>query len=265
MKKIGLVLFLLVSSTLLYAETWEEAVQNAAKAIAMYVPQGREVRVVGFTGVNAEYSRSIPMRLRSRLSAERVTVLSDANDELIAETLAQSDEFLSNQKKITTIETYGAQYLVRGSLIGANFHVEAVDVSGGIILASYDSVLHYETTGAKLTRGALNLLAGAGSFISGDWMGGATVAAGYVVAGGLLAWEVFGIHRGDSLENIPGTAATIVVAASAVYGVLRPFLYDRTLLKNELAAANIFDNVRLAFVPNERGKWDLVMSYSFSY
>jgi hypothetical protein len=111
----------------------------------------------------------------------------------------------------------------------------------------------------------LNLLAGAGSFISGDWVGGATVAAGYVVAGGLLAWEVFGIHRGDSLENIPGTAAAIVVAASAIYGVMRPFLYDKTLLKNELAMPNQLEHIKLAIVPANNGGVALGISYSLNF
>jgi hypothetical protein len=260
MKKIGLVLFLMVSITLLYAETWEQAVQNAAKAIAKNVPQGREVRVVGFTG-NTEYSRIIPMRLRSRLSAERVTVLSDANDELIAEALAQADELLSNQKKITNIETYGAQYLVIGSLIGANFHVEAVDVTGGIMLASYDSVLHYETTGTKLTRGALNLVVGFGSFISGDWVGGVTIATGYTLAAGLIVYEFTALHKGDSLANIPGNVGFGLAGITAVYGILRPFLLDKVLLKKELSAANPIEHIKLAITPDNK----IALVYSFSY
>jgi hypothetical protein len=126
-------------------------------------------------------------------------------------------------------------------------------------------VLHYETGGAKLTRGAMNLVAGLGSFMSGDTMGGITVAAGYVLAAGLIVYEMTVVHRGDAIENIPGNVGIGIAGVAAVYGMVRPFLYDKTLLNKDLAAAPIFDNLHLAVVPNERGTWDFGVSYSFSY
>jgi hypothetical protein len=146
-------------------------------------------------------------------------------------------------------------------LTGVNFHVEAVNLEGAAIIASYDGLLYNETARVKITRGAMNLAAGLGSFMSGDRTGGITVAAGYALATGLIVYELAGLHKDDRAANIPGNIGIGIAGVAALYGVLRPFLHDTALLKQELSAAHPVEHIKLAGAGDNK----IALLYSFSY
>jgi hypothetical protein len=115
------------------------------------------------------------------------------------------------------------------------------------------------SVGTALGYGALNLAAGLGSFIQRDWAGGATLLAGYGAAAGLIIWEM-SMDYEDNLAGIPGTAGLGVAGLTAVYGFIRPMMYQRNR-----EAAEIAERVQFAFVPDTRGGKALRLSYTLRF
>jgi TolB-like protein len=113
--------------------------------------------------------------------------------------------------------------------------------------------------GAVFGYGALNLAAGLGSFIQRDWAGGITLLAGYGAAAGLIAWDI-SLKYEDKLAGIPGTIGFGVAGVTALYGFIRPAIYQ----KNR-GLAGIADGIDLAFVPGSRGEEALRLSYTLRF
>ncbi|MDR1636227.1 MAG: penicillin-binding protein activator LpoB [Treponema sp.] len=116
-----------------------------------------------------------------------------------------------------------------------------------------------KSRGAVFGYGALNLVGGLGSFIQRDWVGGATLLAGYGAAAGLIGWEV-SLDYEDDLAGIPGTAGLVVAGLTAVYGFIRPVLYQRNRGLTERA-----DRINLAVVPGEGGGTVVRLSYTLKF
>jgi hypothetical protein len=115
------------------------------------------------------------------------------------------------------------------------------------------------SAGAIAGYGALNLAAGLGSFVQRDWAGGVTLLAGYGAAAGLLGWEM-SLKYEDALASVPGMIGIGVAGLTAVYGFIRPVLYERNRRLTGLA-----DRVNLAPAPGDRGGETLRLSYTLRF
>jgi hypothetical protein len=110
-----------------------------------------------------------------------------------------------------------------------------------------------------LGTGGLNMIGGLGSFLKKDWIGGATVLAGLVTAGGFLAWEL-SLPQNDPLANIPGNIAVGVAGVAIIYGFVRPFIYNQSR-----TVAEVLDGVHVAVAPDANGGQALSLSYGLRY
>jgi uncharacterized repeat protein (TIGR02543 family) len=108
--------------------------------------------------------------------------------------------------------------------------------------------------------GVLNLAAGLGSFVQGDWGGGLICVLGYGAAAGLILWEVSAFSYEDELAGIPGTAGLGVAGVTALFGFIRPVLY-----KKNLTLAGIMDRIHLTVVPGNEGGETVRLSYSLNF
>jgi curli biogenesis system outer membrane secretion channel CsgG len=114
--------------------------------------------------------------------------------------------------------------------------------------------------GGAFGYGVLNLAAGLGSFIQGDWGGGGLVIlTGYGAAAGLIFWEL-SLKYEDDLAGIPGTVGLGVAGVTVLYGFIRPVVFQ----KNQRLAA-ITDRIHLAVVPGNRGEEAVQLSYTLRF
>jgi hypothetical protein len=121
------------------------------------------------------------------------------------------------------------------------------------------AVSQKQSGGAAIGYGAMNLALGLGSFIQGDWAGGITLLAGYGAATGLIAWEL-SLDYEDKLAGIPGAVGLGVGGVTALYGFIRPALYQ----KNR-RLAGITDRVDIAIVPGNSGRKAVQLSYTLEF
>jgi hypothetical protein len=140
---------------------------------------------------------------------------------------------------------FGAQFVVSGAFtpLGDRYRMRlrVVHVETARIEAVYTgSVLPDSTlrillraqapdfsTGRRTAAMLLNPLAGLGSFIMGDWLGGSIVLAGYGLAAGLVVWDMVGFAYDDEFAGIPGAIGFGVAGAAAVFGLIRPWFFHR--------------------------------------
>jgi hypothetical protein len=113
--------------------------------------------------------------------------------------------------------------------------------------------------GKLLGYGALNLVLGLGSFMQKDWIHGLALLGGYAAAGGLIAWEL-SLEYEDPLAGVPGTIGLGVAGVTAVYGFIRPFIYE----KNR-ALVNQADRISVLVIPGNRGTVALGLSYTLRF
>jgi TolB-like protein len=113
--------------------------------------------------------------------------------------------------------------------------------------------------GARLGAAVLNLALGLGSYAMGDVEGGVFITLGYAVAGGLIAWEM-GLDWGSPLVGGPGTVAVAVAGVTVLYGIIRPFVYDKPS-----AVASALSGFTLAVLPAERGVGTVSLSYTVRF
>jgi TolB-like protein len=111
--------------------------------------------------------------------------------------------------------------------------------------------------GALFGYGALNLALGLGSFMQGDWAGGLTLLGGYGAAAGLIAWEL-SLDYDDSMAGIPGAIGLGVAGVTALYGFIRPYLYQRSH-----PVAKIADKLSITPVSGDRA--GLRLSYTVKF
>jgi TolB-like protein len=113
--------------------------------------------------------------------------------------------------------------------------------------------------GKILGYGALNLALGLGSFIQKDWPHGLLFLGGYAAAGGLIVWEMT-LDYEDALAGIPGAIGLGVAGATALYGFIRPFIYEK-----HRALANQTDRIRVSIIPGNSGATALSLAYALQF
>jgi TolB-like protein len=113
--------------------------------------------------------------------------------------------------------------------------------------------------GKALGYGALNLALGLGSFIQKDWPHGLLFLGGYAAAGGLIAWEM-GLEYEDALAGIPGVIGLGVAGATALYGFIRPFIYEK-----HRGLINQTDRISAFVVPGNGGTAALSLTYTLRF
>jgi TolB-like protein len=113
--------------------------------------------------------------------------------------------------------------------------------------------------GKVLGYGALNLALGLGSFIQRDWTHGLLLLGGYAAAGGLIAWEL-SLEYENAMAGIPGVIGLGVAGVTAIYGFVRPFIYE----KNR-AFVNQADRISVSIIPGNRGTVALNLSYTLRF
>jgi TolB-like protein len=115
-----------------------------------------------------------------------------------------------------------------------------------------------KNSGGSFGYGVLNLALGLGSFIQGDWGGGGLVIlAGYGASAGLIIWEL-SLEYEDNLAGIPGAIGLGVGGLTALYGFIRPVVYNR-----RPALAAVLDNINVSPTAGSRG--GVLVSYSFTF
>jgi TolB-like protein len=114
--------------------------------------------------------------------------------------------------------------------------------------------------GRTLGYGALNLALGLGSFLQQDyWAGGAAILAGYGAAAGLVAWEL-GLDYEDAAAGVPGAVGIGVAGLTAVYGFIRPFLYEK-----HRALINQTDRISVFAAQGNGGTAALSLTYTLRF
>ncbi|MDR2070232.1 MAG: hypothetical protein LBP81_02285 [Treponema sp.] len=108
--------------------------------------------------------------------------------------------------------------------------------------------------------GMLNLAAGLGSFVQGDWGGGLTCVLGYSAAAGLILWDVLAFSYEDDLAGIPGAVGFGVAGVTALIGFIRPAVF-----KKNHTLAGIMDRINIAVVPGNEGGETVRLSYSLNF
>ncbi|MDR3247974.1 MAG: caspase family protein [Treponema sp.] len=116
------------------------------------------------------------------------------------------------------------------------------------------------STGRRVNAGFMNLALGLGSFTMGDWGGGATILGGYAAATGLIVYEIKGLTYDDPAAGVPGAIGLGVAGLTAVYGFVRPFIFQRSG-----KAAGIMDRTKIDVAPFSGRAGTMRMSYSFSF
>ena len=108
------------------------------------------------------------------------------------------------------------------------------------------------TMGDRIAAAALNTAFGLGSMIiMQDFVGGGIEAAGYAVGIGLIAWELMMTYEDDrAFIGIPGAIGLGTLGASFVWGVIRPFIYNRPAS----SVAGVFAKIHIDLVSDRQGK-----------
>jgi TolB-like protein len=114
--------------------------------------------------------------------------------------------------------------------------------------------------GRRFGAGVLNLALGLGSFTMGDWGGGLAMLGGYVIAGGLILYELEALSYDDAFAGIPGTIGLGVAGATVVFGFIKPWLYHRSP-----KAAATLEKLNFSLLPGEKGRSMARLSYSWKF
>jgi TolB-like protein len=113
--------------------------------------------------------------------------------------------------------------------------------------------------GAAFGYGVLNLALGLGSFIQKDVGGGVMTLLIYGAAGGLIGWELT-LSYDDDLAGIPGTVGLGVAGLGALFGFIRPFIYQ----KNH-TLAGVMDGIQMGVTPVKGGGAAVRLSYTMRF
>jgi TolB-like protein len=231
------------------ALTLDHAIAAAANALTEQMAPGSVIAILGFTSDSPDLTDYVIEELAVRIVRARNLFVVD-RQEMGLELLGRELDFqLSGEVSDETAQAigrkFGAQFVVSGAFtpLGDRYRMRlrVVHVETARIVAVYtESVLPDPTlrillrvqvldfsTGQRRAAMFLNPLAGLGSFIMGDWLGGSIALAGYGLAAGLVVWDAVGFTYDDEFAGIPGAIGFGVAGAAVVFGLIRPWFFHR--------------------------------------
>jgi TolB-like protein len=227
----------------------DQAIAAAANALTEQMAPGSVIAILGFNSDSPDLTDYVIEELAVRIVSARNFFVVD-RQEMGLELLGRELNFqLSGEVSDETAQAigrkFGAQFVVSGTFtpLGDRYrmrlrvvHVETARIEAvytGSVLS--DSMLRILlrvqvpdfSTGQRKAAMLLNPLAGLGSFITGDWLGGSIVLAGYGLAAGLVVWDAVGFTYDDEFAGVPGTIGFGVAGAAVVFGLIRPWFFHR--------------------------------------
>jgi TolB-like protein len=259
----------------------DKAVKDAATEIGNTIPAKSKLAVLSFKSDSDRMSGYIIEELTTEIVNQRKqTVVDRAQLDLIRQEMDfQLSGEVSDESAQAIGKKLGAQSIVSGSLelLGDSyrFRIKVIEVESAAVQMAFNANVENDkllaslmstgnqgaSTGQKVGTGFLNLGFGAGSFIMGDLAGGLTLAGGYAVAAGLIIWELVGLTYKDEIAGIPGTVGLGVAGITAVYGFIRPFIYN----KGYTQVSGIFNGINIAVIPDSRGVISVGLSYTYKF
>jgi TolB-like protein len=295
MKSFWVLFLLLVSSTFLSAQeslmTLNDAINKSAANLTNRLPKDSKVVVLNFISPTEELSEySIEELTVSIVNNGRLTVVDRRNLNLLQQEMNfQMSGDVNDETAQAIGKKLGAQSIVSGSItaLGERYRmrIQAIEVETARIQAAETTTVILDSTlaallkipfddpksfgltdgdfsiGKRVMYGFLNLGFGLGSFLMGDWAGGLTVAGGEVVGLSLIIYEVMVLGPGDSMVGVPGGIGLGIIGITAVYGFIRPFLFNKNKSSNEIA--DLFNRVNIAVIPSNDGIKRLGLSYTW--
>jgi hypothetical protein len=115
----------------------------------------------------------------------------------------------------------------------------------------------YFSTGRKTGAGFLNLALGLGSFTMGDPGGGALILGGYAASAAMILTEINFMEDG-----VIGTIGLGVAGLSAIFGFIRPYLYENKLVEQNSPALQFMRGINAGIRPDRQGKPALTLLFS---
>jgi TolB-like protein len=260
------------------AVTLHQGIARSMSYLTRRLPEKTRVVVLNFSAPTRELSDYVIEELATYIVNDSSLVVVDRrNLELLQEEMNfQMSGEVSDDTAQAIGQKLGAQTIVSGSFVSLGelyrmrvraINVETAEVQGqqtttiGLdpVLAALLQIKYRNPNsfplGTRIGAGFLNLLAGAGSYSMGDWKGGLTLTGGYAVAAGLILWDIFGLSPGDDLAGIPGAVGFGVAGITALYGFIRPFIYQKP------ASNPALNGIDLLILPGNTG----IKAVGFSY
>jgi len=264
----------------------DRAIKEAADNIDARITAKSKIALINFSSSSILFSNYVLDELTANLVNSGQLIVVDRKEiDLIREELKfQYSGDVDDNSMQELGHMLGAQAIVSGSLtdIGGSYRIviRVLNVKTTVTEVQYRTNIVNDnnvrallglppeppkkppTTGEKLGTGAANLLLGLGSYLEGDIAGGVTLTAGYAVAAGLVVVEMTVIEWDSPIAGIPGTVGIAVAGLTAVYGFVRPFIYNRS---PSLTA--VMDNTRFGIAQTSdtyAGSGALVFQLSYS-
>jgi hypothetical protein len=261
-----------------------EAINRSMYYLAGRLPQSSKVVILNFSAPTQKLSDYIIEELTAYIvNANNFTVTDRQNLELLQKELNfQLSGEVSDVTAQAIGQKIGAQTIISGSIIplGEIYHfrirainVETAEVQGqqtttirmDPILAALVGITYRDSEdlspNKKIGIGFLNILGGTGSYAMGDLRGGLTLSAGYVLALGLIIWDVVGFDYEDAMAGVPSTIGFGVAGLTAAYGFVRPFIYH----KQADTAAGFLGRINIGIVPGNNGTRTVRVSYTYHF
>ena len=255
----------------------DEAISNSADTVSRRIDNKKGLAIYQFTTESSSLSNHIIERLTSDLINLGVIVVDRQNTDIVLQEKVgyQSTEFVSDASAVSWAAEIGAKYVIVGTLDETRqsyvyrlrtINVETTQVAANVILnVTKDNYIKNimnikKESDPRLAIALGNIFFGLGSYIDGDWAGGLVVTSGYVVAGGLILWEIFGLEYEDSLAGIIGPIGVGVGGLTLLYGIIRPYIHKRNP-----RLAYISDNFDIALIPTMDNTMAVNLSYTIKF
>jgi hypothetical protein len=259
----------------------DEAIQNSALKIQDGLDKGSTIIVYQFQSQNPRLSDYVLKELFDKLvNSRKFIVLDRSAQEVIDAELdfqfVKSANMISDESLASLTKRIGAEAIVTGSLDYTGnefrFRVRVIGTETTAAIFSYADNVNKDdrrvaalsnrqrSVGEKIGTGALNILAGLGSYLEGDTSGGLTLTAGYVAATGLFIIEAAAFDWDSPGVGVPATIGVAVAGLTIVYGFARPFIYNRS---PQIAA--IMDNTKSGIVLTSDTYGNRNIGFNISY
>jgi len=255
----------------------DEAVSNSADTVSRRIDNEKGLAIYQFTTESSSLSNHIIERLTSDLINLGVKVVDRQNTEIILQEREgyQATGRVSDASAVSWANELGASFVLIGTLEETRqFYVyrlrtintETAQIVANVILNvkkddNIKNIINLKKESDPRWGIALgNIIFGLGSYIDGDWAGGLVVTGGYVVAGGLILWEIFGFEYEDKLAGIIGPIGIGVGGLALLYGIIRPYIHKRNP-----RLAYISDNFDIALIPTIDKTMAVNLSYTINF